>query len=506
MKKSLYEQLRAAFPADLTKPFLETPEGKIYSYRDLDEESGRIAALLADLGTEPGERIAVQVEKSPEAIFLYFACLRLGAIYLPLNTAYAPEELSYFLADSRPLVFVGRPECAKEDAAIAGEAGVPSILTLGTAADGSLWELSRGKSPFEPDELPGPDDLCALLYTSGTTGRSKGAMLTQENLASNTRTLCKLWGFTGDDVLLHALPIYHTHGLFVAINCALLSGASMILLPRFDAAEVTRLLPKATVMMGVPTFYTRLLDYPGFNSDCCSSMRLFISGSAPLRAETFHAFQDHCGHTILERYGMTETGMNSSNPLSGERRAGTVGFALPGVELRIVDDSGGAKAAGEVGNLEVRGPNVFKGYWRNREKTEESFRQDGFFMTGDLATFDDDGYLRIVGRGKDLIITGGLNVYPKEVETRIDTLPGVLESAVIGLAHPDFGEAVVAVIVPADPKMPPSESDILDALQQSLAKFKQPKRIFFRDELPRNAMGKVQKNLLREDYRTDFET
>ena len=505
MTGSLYEQLRAAFPADLERPFLQSPAGRRYSYRDLDLESGRLAALLADLGAEPGERIAVQVEKSPEAVLLYFACLRVGAIYLPLNTAYGPDELAYFLSDSRPLIFVSRTESADSDAAVAGAAGVPALLTLGTARDGSLWELSRERAPFDGDDMPGPNDLCALLYTSGTTGRSKGAMLTQENLASNARTLCELWGFHRGDVLLHALPIYHTHGLFVAINCVLLSGSSMVFLPAFDAAEIVRLLPSASVMMGVPTFYTRLLRHPEFGSDCCRNMRLFISGSAPLRSETFEAFRDRCGHTILERYGMTETGMNSSNPLEGERRAGSVGFALPGVDLRIVDEDGQVVSKGEVGQLEVRGPNVFEGYWRNPEKTGEAFRGDGFFMTGDLACLDADGYLRIVGRGKDLIISGGLNVYPKEVESCIDALPGVVESAVIGLPHPDFGEAVAAVIVPADPSRPPEEREILAALQDSLAKFKQPKCIFLRDELPRNAMGKVQKNTLREDYAKTFE-
>jgi malonyl-CoA/methylmalonyl-CoA synthetase len=481
------------------KIFLEAPNGRNYTYREFFALAGRFAHALRSRGVKPGDRVAVQIEKSPEALALYIACVRTGSVYLPLNTAYTPVEVKYFVGDAKPHLVVCRPSDRPQVAQIASEVG-GTTETLGTAGEGSLSELAADR-PDEFDDHPSePDDLAAILYTSGTTGRSKGAMMTHRNLASNAATLKAYWCFTADDVLLHALPIYHTHGLFVATNVVLGAGASMLFLPRFDADEVTRLLPRATTMMGVPTFYTRLLDHPGFTRDQVEHMRLFISGSAPLLAEAHHKWEIRTGHAILERYGMTETGMNSSNPVDGRRIAGTVGFPLPDVEIRIADpESGQPLPVGEVGMIEVRGPNVFKGYWRMPEKTASEFRADGFFITGDLGQFDQDGYLRIVGRAKDLIISGGLNVYPKEIELAIDELPGVRESAVIGLPHPDFGEGVTAVVVP-EAGVTLTEEEILRTVQLNLAKFKQPKRVLFVDDLPRNTMGKVQKNLLRDMF------
>jgi malonyl-CoA/methylmalonyl-CoA synthetase len=503
MDGNLFETLRARFPAERSKGFIETSEGRTVSYGELEMETGRMARLLAELGVAKGDRVAAIVEKSPEAIFLYLAALRAGAAHLPLNTAYQAGELAYFLGDAKPKVVVGRPEAEAALGPIAAERGA-TLLTLGADGGGSLTERSRG---LDPDFAPVPvasDDLAALLYTSGTTGRAKGAMMSHGNLASNARALHRMWGFRADDVLLHVLPIFHTHGLFVATNCVLLNGTGMLFLSRFEAATVCRLLPRATVMMGVPTFYTRLLEQPDFGPETCRNMRLFISGSAPLLEETHRAFEARTGHVILERYGMTETGMNTSNPLEGERRAGTVGFPLPEVEVRVADEDGRALGPGEVGVLEVRGPNVFKGYWGLPEKTAEEFRPDGFFVTGDIAAIDEAGYVRIVGRAKDLIISGGFNVYPKEVELVIDELEGVAESAVIGLAHPDFGEAVTAVVRRETRREGPDEAAVIAAVKEQLANYKVPKRVFFVDELPRNAMGKVQKNVLRESYGSSF--
>ena len=502
MSDNLFELFRSRFPADLSKPFIETPEGRLVSYGELESETARMAGLLAARGVARGERVAAIVEKSPEAVFLYLACLRAGAVYLPLNTAYTEAEVGYFLGDAEPKVTVCRPEAEAALAPLAAKAG-GRVLTLGQAGEGSLVAASR-ELPAEFAPVPATsDDLAALLYTSGTTGRAKGAMLSHGNLASNALALHRIWGFVPDDVLLHALPIFHTHGLFVAINCVLLNGGKMLFLPRFDADEVILQLPRATVMMGVPTFYTRLLARPDFGPEACRHMRLFISGSAPLLEETFEAFRERTGHTILERYGMTETGMNTSNPLAGERRAGTVGFPLPEVELRVAGEDGAVLEPGETGVLELRGPNVFQGYWRRPEKTEEEFREDGFFITGDVARIDRDGYVHIVGRAKDLIISGGFNVYPKEVELVVDAVEGVAESAVIGLPHPDFGEAVAAVI--ASPEgAAPTEAEVIEAAKAALANYKVPKRVFFLDELPRNAMGKVQKSALRDRYRDSF--
>jgi malonyl-CoA/methylmalonyl-CoA synthetase len=425
--------------------------------------------------------------------------VRAGAAYLPLNTAYPLAELEYFLGDAQPSFVVVQPAKENEVSQLCANIGKATVQSLGTNGEGSLL-AAAADAPSVPVVPRGPDDLAAILYTSGTTGRSKGAMLTHNNLLSNALVHVDYWRFTAKDVLLHALPIFHTHGLFVAINTSLLSGGSMIFLPKFDNDTVIRLLPKATSMMAVPTFYVRLLEDARFNRDLTRNMRLFTSGSAPLLAETHRAFSERTGHAILERYGMTETNMNTSNPYEGERIPGTVGFPLPGVEIRIADpENGRVLPQGEVGVLEVRGPNVFAGYWRMPEKTKTEFRPDGFFITGDVSKIDARGYIHIVGRAKDLVITGGYNVYPKEVESEIDAIQGVFESAVIGCPHPDFGEGVTAVVVrEKDAEL--SEEDIASALEGRLAKFKQPKRVFFVDELPRNAMGKVQKNVLRETY------
>jgi len=498
MTGNLYDLLRARFPAERGRPCIETAEGRVYTYADAEAISGRYARRLEQLGVTPGDRVAVQVEKSPEAIFLYLACLRAGAIYLPLNTAYTTGEVRYFLGDAEPRLLVCRPETAAALTPAADQAGVAHVLTLDADGGGSLPAQAAALDPVAGCAPRDAGDTAAILYTSGTTGQPKGAMLSHRNLGSNALALHRIWGFRADDVLLHALPIYHTHGLFVATNCVLLNGTAMLFLRKFDTGEVIRLLPRATVMMGVPTFYTRLLADPAFDRAVCGNMRLFISGSAPLLEETFAAFEARTGHCLLERYGMTETGMNTSNPLDGERRPGTVGLPLPEVEVRVTDDAGTVLPADEIGTLEVRGPNVFSGYWRQPEKTAAEFRADGFFITGDMARIDGRGYVHIVGRAKDLIISGGLNIYPKEVELHIDGIDGVVESAVIGLDHPDFGEAVAAVVVRAENRPDITAEAIVARLKGEMAGFKIPKRVIFVDELPRNAMGKVQKNLLRE--------
>ncbi|MGH8238994.1 MAG: AMP-binding protein [Steroidobacteraceae bacterium] len=459
---------------------LRTADGQRVSYGEMTRLVARVAAALARRAVVPGDRVVAQVEKSPEAIALYLACLRLGATFVPLNTAYTAVEIAYFLSDADPKIAVG-----------VASGGVP------------LAELVRDESaPAHTPATAKQSDLAALLYTSGTTGRSKGAMLTRANLATNAITLARAWRFTENDVLLHALPIFHVHGLFVAINTVLAAGSSMLFLSKFDADEVVRLLPAATVMMGVPTFYTRLLQLASFTRERCATIRLFVSGSAPLLAETHREFSARTGHAILERYGMSETLMNTSNPYDGERVPGSVGPPLPGVEIRIADSESGHALpdAGQSGMIEVRGPNVCRGYWRMPEKTAAEFRPDGFFVTGDVGHFDRRGYLFLVGRAKDLIISGGFNVYPVEVETEIDALTGVAESAVIGVPHPDFGEGVTAVVVPrAGAAL--DEGTLRAALEQRLAKYKLPKRIVFVSEMPRNAMGKVQKAQLRERYR-----
>ena len=504
MSESLFAIFRSRFPADLSRAFIERPQGDAISYGEVIELSGRLANVLVDLGVKPGDRVAAQVEKSAEALMLYLAAARAGAVYLPLNTAYTAGEVRYFLGDAEPTLFVCRPELAEPMRALAAAVGVPRVETLGEKGDGSLMEKARDARPDFADVSRSTDDLAAILYTSGTTGRSKGAMLSHGNLVSNAEALRDYWRFTDADRLLHALPIFHTHGLFVATNITLIAGGSLILLPRFDADEVIRLLPRATAMMGVPTFYTRLLGRPDFTRELVSHIRLFVSGSAPLSAETHKEFQARTGHAILERYGMTETNMNTSNPYDGERIPGAVGFPLPGVEVRITDpDSGRKLPQGEVGMIEVKGPNVFKGYWRMPEKTRAEFREDGYFISGDLGFIDDKGYVRISGRGKDLIISGGFNVYPAEVEGAIEALPGVAECAVIGVPHPDFGEGVLAVAIPK-PGAALDERAMQKALGGELAKYKLPKRIFVTESLPRNAMGKVQKKDLREQYAGTF--
>jgi malonyl-CoA/methylmalonyl-CoA synthetase len=495
MNANLYALFERHFPDGAEQPCLVVPNGPVIHYDDLASASAQVAHALVAAGCRPGDRVAVQVDKDWRVLALYLGCLRAGLVYLPLNSGYQKTELAYFFGDAEPRVIVCTSERLGVIATLARDATVLTIPELFDRA---------ASQPTAFDTLErAPDDLAAILYTSGTTGRSKGAMLTHRNLASNGLSLVEIWGFTRGDVLLHALPIYHVHGLFVAIHCALLSGSRMLWLPKFDAAEVTALLPRATVMMGVPTFYSRLLAEAAFDRERCRSIRLFVSGSAPLLAETFEAFRERTGHAILERYGMTEAGMITSNPLDGARVGGTVGKPLPGVDVRITGEGGRPCGTETIGSVEIRGPNVFAGYWRMPEKTREEFTADGWFRTGDVGEWVGDGlargYLRLVGRAKDLIITGGLNVYPKEIEERIDEMDGVEESAVIGVPDSDFGEAVAAVVV-GKPGHTLTEASVIAALKGEIASFKVPKRVHFADELPRNAMGKVQKALLRERF------
>jgi malonyl-CoA/methylmalonyl-CoA synthetase len=477
-----------------------SPDGSTLTYDDVTAMAANYAAALAATGVKPGDRVAAQVEKSNEALFLYLGSLRAGAVFLPLNMAYTPAELEYFLGDAEPALVVVTPGQAGMMTGLVAKTGT-RVETLGPQGDGTLPALATaaGASVWKDIER-GPDDLAAVLYTSGTTGRPKGAMLSHANLRSNAEALVEAWRFTPDDVLIHALPIFHTHGLFVATNVTLMAGGAMIFLPKFSPAEVLDWMPKATVLMGVPTFYTRLLDDSRLTKEAAAGMRLFISGSAPLLADTHRAFSERTGHAILERYGMTETSMNTSNPYDGERIPGSVGKALPGVSVRVTEPETGRELKHqEIGMIEVRGPNVLSGYWRKPEATKESFRGDGFFITGDLGKIDRNGYVWILGRGRDLVITGGFNVYPKEVELEIDALPGVNESAVIGVRHRDFGEAVVAVVVP-EKNAVLDEAAMIAKLRERLAGYKVPKRVILADELPRNTMAKVQKNVLRERY------
>jgi malonyl-CoA/methylmalonyl-CoA synthetase len=478
---------------------IETLDGQRISYGDLIARAGQLANVLVERGVKPGDRVAAQTEKSVTGLVLYLATVRAGAVYLPLNTAYTLNELEYFITDAEPSLVACDPSKAQGIAPIAAKVGA-RIDTIDAEGMGSLADAAdRARTEFATVPRD-DDDLAAILYTSGTTGRSKGAMLTHDNLASNSLTLVDYWRFTDQDVLIHALPIYHTHGLFVASNVTLFARASMIFLPKFDPDLIIRLMARSTVLMGVPTFYTRLLQNPALNKDTTSHMRLFVSGSAPLLADTHREWFARTGHAVLERYGMTETNMNTSNPYEGERVAGAVGHPLPGVSVRVTDpETGKELARDEIGMIEVKGPNVFKGYWRMPEKTKAEFREGGFFVTGDLGKIDAKGYVHILGRGKDLVISGGFNVYPKEIESEIDAMPGVIESAVIGVSHADFGEGVTAVVV-CDRNASVSEASVLKALDGRLAKFKMPKRVFIVDELPRNAMGKVQKNILRDTY------
>ncbi|HSV58646.1 MAG TPA: malonyl-CoA synthase [Variovorax sp.] len=504
---NLYAALRAAFPADLDQIAVETENGLFYSWRDLERASAMIANLLDALKLEPGARIAVQVEKSVEAMMLYLATLRAGYVFLPLNTAYQSAEIEYFIGNAEPAVVV----CSRRNAAwvapIANAAGTQHVFTLDDDRSGTLLEVAAQCSDQHAVAQRGEDDLAAILYTSGTTGRSKGAMLTHGNLLSNAQVLRDYWGWREGDVLIHALPIFHVHGLFVAIHGALLNGSKMIWFAKFDPKRVVARLPDASVFMGVPTLYVRMLAEPRLTKKAVSNMRLFVAGSAPLLLETFKEWQERTGHTILERYGMSETVMLTSNPydpVQGERRGGTVGFPLPGVQLRVRDEEGRDCGSDEIGGIQVRGPSVFAGYWRMPEKTKDEFTADDFFKTGDVGKVDGLGYVHIVGRSKDLIISGGYNVYPAEIEGYINELPGVAESALVGAPHPDFGEVGVAVVTPK-PGATLDPDAILAELKSRLANFKIPKRCFVVDELPRNTMGKVQKALLREQHRKLFQ-
>lgn len=499
MNANLYALIESRMPLDRTLPCIETAEGRTHSWADLDEATARFANLLAGLGLEPGARVAVQVDKSPEALFLYLATLRAGLAFLPLNNAYQASEIEYFISDAEPAVVVCGARQAEWFEPIAHAKGVRHCFTLNEDGTGSLVDAAAPMPSHHQTAHCDHGALAAILYTSGTTGRSKGAMLSHRNLASNALTLIQYWRWRPGDVLIHALPIFHVHGLFVASHCALLSQSKMIWLARFDAAEVCRHLPRASVFMGVPTMYVRLLEEAALNHETTSAMRLFISGSAPLLPDTFKQFEARTGHRILERYGMSETVMLSSNPYDGNRVAGTVGLPLPGVEIRVCDDSGGWCSVGEIGGIQVKGPNVFSAYWRMPEKTREEFTEDGWFRTGDVGRWDANGYLSIVGRSKDLIITGGYNVYPKEIEGWLDEMDGVFESAVFGVPHPDFGEAVTAAVV-AQPGVRIEPDALIAALKGRIANFKVPKRIHVVDQLPRNQMGKVQKNVLRSQY------
>ena len=512
MNENLYALFQSRFPTDRSQPAIETAGGRVYSCAEMEHVTAQYAGFIRSLGVVPGDRVAVQVEKSPEALFLYLACLKAGAIYLPLNSAYQEGEIDYFLGDAEPGIFVHQPKSAAWAAALCERRGIAHRFVLPSEEEDTqvgsgsrVWSKNALEAaPMREIAARRADDLAAILYTSGTTGRSKGAMITHRNLASNAITLHQVWGFQPGDVLLHALPLFHVHGLFVACHLALLNGSKMIFHAKFDAKAALAALPRTTVFMGVPTMYVRLLAESSFTRESCRNVRLFISGSAPLLAETFHEFRERSGQTILERYGMTETGMITSNPLQGDRLGGTVGMALPGVAVRVVDDDGTLCAIDAIGHLQVKGDNVLPGYWRRPEKNHEEFTADGYFRTGDVGKIDARGYVTIVGRSKDLVISGGYNVYPKEIELLIDEMKGVAESAVIGLPHPDFGEAVAAVVVRSAAGADLSEAGIIAALKGKLAAFKVPKRVFMVEDLPRNAMGKVQKNELRKRYVSTF--
>ena len=491
MNANLFITLRQAYESRLDSPFLRVPGGASLTYRDIEERSAAMAGALRERGVAVGDRVVVQIDKSPDAVALYLACLRTGAVFLPLNTAYTPPEVEFFVDDATPAIVVARPDTLEH-------LTVP-VEGLDVDGSGSFAALADAVSPFDDVVDRGADDLAAMLYTSGTTGRSKGAMLTHANLESNAVALHEIWRFGPDDVLLHTLPIFHVHGLFVALHCAMLSGAPVIFLPRFDVDDVLDHLPEATVMMGVPTQYTRLLADEGFDASVCSSIRLFTSGSAPMTAAVHAEFTGRTGHRILERYGMTEAGMITSNPYDGERVPGTVGFALPGVDLRVADNDGHPVGVDETGVVEIRSPGLFAGYWQLPDKTAAEFRDDGWFVTGDVGSIDDEGRLILEGRVSDMIISGGYNVYPKEIELVLDAVPGVLESAVIGVPHADFGEAVVAIVV-RDGTVEVTDDDLAASLDGVLARFKHPKEYVAAESLPRNAMSKVQKSELRVMY------
>lgn len=507
---NMYALIEQRITRDGGRAAFVLPDGAAVSYAELGAHVARMANALEAAGVKPGDRVTAQVEKSFTNAVLYLAALKAGAVFNPLNSGYTSAELDYFIGDAQPSLLV----CQKSSLGLLGPVAeshkIPATLLLEPDGTGSLKDLADKQSDRHATVARAADDIASLIYTSGTTGRSKGAMITHGNLTSNTEALCETWRITGDDVLLHALPIFHVHGLFVALNTTLSQGAKILWQPKFDLDQAMKLLPQSTLMMGVPTFYTRLLSAAGFGQETCRNMRLFVSGSAPLLAETHIEFKRRTGHAILERYGMTETGMITSNPYDPDGRlAGTVGYALPGISVRIAEPEGKVLGAGEIGVIEVKGPNVFKGYWRNPEKTKAEFRPDGYFITGDLGTIEPDGRVSIVGRAKDLIITGGLNVYPKEIEDELNEFPGVAEAAVVGIPHPDFGEGVIAVLAKAagaEGAKIEDEAKIVERLAGKLAKFKCPKRVFIVDELPRNAMGKVQKAELRTRYGQIFKS
>ncbi len=495
---NIAERFRQAYAKAMDRACLVSPDGPRLTYGQLDDLSARFASVLVEAGLQPGERVVVQVDKSFGNVALYLAVLRAGGVYVPLNTGYTVSEVRYFIENADPRIVVCRPGDLGEITAIAAELSVPVTLALGDDDSAGLWAAGVSAQPLKNFVTRAPDDLAAIVYTSGTTGRSKGAMLTHANLIDNAEALHKLWGFTPDDVLIHALPIFHVHGLFVALHTSFLNATPMIFLKSFDAQVVRSQMPDATVLMGVPTYYSRLGALDRFGAEDCRNMRLFISGSAPLTAKASDEWTKMTGHRILERYGMSEAGMITSNPLDGDRIAGTVGFALPGYDVRIADPEGAMLPPGETGVIEIKGPSLFRGYWRMPEKTAEEFRDDGYFITGDNAVMDEEGRVSIVGRAKDLIISGGYNIYPKEVEQVLDAIPGVVESAVIGAPHPEMGEGVVAVLVATDG--PVADETIMSALSDSLARFKHPRRFVWVNSLPRNTMGKVQKAELRKQY------
>lgn len=496
-----YERLEAGFARRRDAPLLETPQGRRFRYRDAIDASASYAHLLRASGLRKGDRLLAQVEKSPEVVLLYLACLRAGVVFVPLNVAYTTEEVRFFARDAAPSAAVSAPPAL---ATMQGLGAAPVVFTLDASGGGTLVEGARAYGAPFANAPAGVDDVAAILYTSGTTGHPKGAMITHGNLASNGEALRRLWGFDRGDVLLHVLPVFHAHGLFTALHCVLLSGSRMIFAPRFDTATVCRLLARATVMMGVPTLYERLLAEPAFTAEACAGVRLFTCGSAPLARQTAERFCRRTGHRLLERYGTTEAMIVTSNPLAGERRAGSVGRPLPGVEVRVADAADRVVSAGVAGRVQCRGPNVFKGYWRRPEASAEAFTADGFFVTGDLGSVDADGYLALVGRESDMIISGGYNVYPREVETVLEAMAGVAASAVFGVPHPDFGEGVAAAVEPHPQARELSEQGIIALAKSRLAGYKVPKRVLFVDELPRNPMGKVQKSVLRERYRALF--
>lgn len=493
---NLYHILQSAFCHAFEQPCLVNPSGGQWSYGELDDLSARFSTLLRFAGLSPGERVVAQVDKSPGAVALYLATLRAGGVFVPLNTTYTPEEVAYFLGDAEASIFVSRPGDGLDE--IAKSAGVDNHFHLDASPDQGMWRDALGSTPYADIVSRNSDDLAALVYTSGTTGRSKGAMISHGALVSNARSLHNIWGFVDGDVLLHALPIFHIHGLFVALHTAMLNASKIIFLEQFNVKVVREELARASILMGVPTFYTRLMEQEGFGRKECEHVRLFISGSAPLTAIASEQWTTLTGHRILERYGMTEAGMITSNPLAGERTPGSVGYPLPGIELRVCDDDGNEVPRGTVGSIEVRGPNLFSGYWQMPQKTAEEMRSDGFFITGDLGVMDDTGRLSIVGRAKDLIISGGYNIYPKEIECVLDEVEGIVESAVVGVPHDDLGEGVVAILVP---KAEQIESQKLKlALDAKLARFKHPRKFYWVDALPRNTMGKIQKNVLSKEY------